>query len=61
MVLDEDSTTHESYHQQAFVIKELTNEYIYLMAQEKSLPLTIVTQGWQHLALTVNKTLDDDL
>ena len=60
MVLDADSTTPESYHQQAFEIKELTNAYIYLMAQQNSLPLTIVTQGWQHLALTVNKTLDEN-
>jgi RND family efflux transporter MFP subunit len=61
MVLDADSTTSENYHQQAFSIKELTNEYIYLTAQENSLPLTIVTEGWQHLALIVDKTLAEDL
>jgi RND family efflux transporter MFP subunit len=61
MVLEADSTTPENYHQQAFSIKELTNEYIYLTAQENSLPLTIVTEGWQHLALIVDKTLDEDL
>lgn len=61
MVLEADSTTSENYHQQAFSIKELTNEYIYLTAQENSLPLTIVTEGWQHLALIVDKTLDEDL
>ena len=60
MVLDTDSTETESYHQQAFLIKQLSNEYIYLSAQANSLPLTIVTRGWQHLALIENKPLDED-
>ncbi|HBY85017.1 MAG TPA: RND transporter [Colwellia sp.] len=59
MVLDANSTPAENYHQQAFSIKELTSEYIYLTAQENSRPLTIVTQGWQHLALINGQTLDD--
>jgi len=58
MVLDTDSTVAESYHQQAFSIKQLSNEYIYLSAQPSSLPLTIVTRGWQHLVLET-KQLDE--
>ena len=58
MVLDADSTEAERYSQQAFSIKQLSNEYIYLSAQPSPLPLTIVTRGWQHLALE-NKQLDE--
>jgi multidrug efflux system membrane fusion protein len=58
MVLDADSTETESYSQQALLIKQLSNEYIYLSAQPSPLPLTIVTRGWQHLALE-NKQLDE--
>ncbi|PKI15759.1 efflux RND transporter periplasmic adaptor subunit [Colwellia sp. 12G3] len=58
MVVDSDTTKAESYHQQAFMIKRLSNEYIYLSAQPSALPLTIVTRGWQHLALD-NKQLDE--
>lgn len=58
MVLDTDSTETESYHQQAFLIKQLSNEYIYLSAQQSPLPLTIVTRGWQHLALE-NQPIDE--
>jgi len=58
MVLDADSTEAESYHQQTFSIKQLSNEYIYLSAQPSSLPLTIVTRGWQHLILET-KQLDE--
>lgn len=58
MVLDADSTESKSYRQQAFLIKQLSNEYIYLSAQPSSPPLTIVTRGWQHLALIENKPLD---
>jgi RND family efflux transporter MFP subunit len=58
MVLDANSTEAESYHQQAFTIAQLSNEYIYLSAQPSSLPLTIVTKGWQHLVLEA-KQLDE--
>ena len=58
MVLDADSTETKSYRQQAFLIKQLSNEYIYLSAQPSSPSLTIVTRGWQHLALIENKPLD---
>jgi len=58
MVLDTDSTETKSYRQQEFLIKQLSNEYIYLSAQPSSPPLTIVTRGWQHLALIENKPLD---
>ncbi len=58
MVLDADSTEAESYRQQAFLIKQLSNEYIYLSAQPSPLPLTVVTRGWQHLTLA-NKQLDE--
>lgn len=51
MVLDVNSSDTESYNQQAFIIKQLSNEYIYLSAQANSEPLTIVTRGWQQLAL----------
>lgn len=59
MVLEADSTTSENYHQQAFLIQQFSNEYIYLSAQPSSPPLTIVTRGWQHLALIENKPLDE--
>ncbi len=39
------------YSQQAFEINSLSNKYIYLSAQPSSLPLTVLTQGWQQLAL----------
>ncbi|TWX71059.1 efflux RND transporter periplasmic adaptor subunit [Colwellia demingiae] len=58
MVLDTNSTETKSYRQQEFLIKQLSNEYIYLSAQPSSPPLTIVTRGWQHLALIENKPLD---
>lgn len=59
MVLDVDSKQAEKYKQQAFTIKQLSNEYIYVSAQQSSLPLTIVTQGWQQLALIKDKQLDE--
>jgi multidrug efflux system membrane fusion protein len=58
MVLNSDAIEVESYNQQAFTIKQLSNEYIYLSAQPSRLPLTIVTRGWQHLSLE-NKRLDE--
>jgi RND family efflux transporter MFP subunit len=58
MVLDADPKEAESYHQQAFSITQLSNEYIYLSAQPNSLPLTVVTRGWQHLVLET-KQLDE--
>lgn len=61
MVLNASSTASDNYHQQAFSIKGLTNEYIYLTAQDNSRPLTIVTQGWQHLALINGKPFNEDL
>ena len=57
MVLNSDSKEVKSYSQQAFSIKQLSNEYIYLSAESNILPLTFVTRGWQHLALE-NKQLD---
>lgn len=50
------SAEAESYLQQAFFIKQLSNEYIYLSAQASSKPLTIVTRGWQHLTLEDKQT-----
>ncbi|AAZ26282.1 efflux RND transporter periplasmic adaptor subunit [Colwellia psychrerythraea] len=55
MVLDTNATETKNYRQQEFLIKQLSNEYIYLSAQPSSPPLTIVTRGWQHLALIENK------
>lgn len=59
MVQDVSSTQADSYLQQAFVIKQLSNDYIYLSAEQSSLPLTVVTRGWQHLALSTNNPLDN--
>jgi len=49
-----------SYSQQPFEIKSLSNEYIYLSAQQGSLPFTVITQGWQHLALEKVDQLNED-
>ncbi|WP_245560635.1 efflux RND transporter periplasmic adaptor subunit [Colwellia piezophila] len=59
MVQDVNSTKLDSFIQQALVIKKLTNDYIYLSAQQPSLPLKVVIRGWQHLALSKNKPLDN--
>lgn len=57
MVLDSSSAETASYHQQAFFIEQLSNEYIYLSTQADAKPLTVVTRGWQHLTLE-SKQLD---
>lgn len=59
MVLVSNSTEAEGYQQQAFVIKQLSNEYIYLSAKQSSLPLTIVTRGWQQLTLAKEPSVDE--
>lgn len=59
IILDVNSTVTDNYHQQAFMIKQLSNKYIYLSAQPSSQPLTIVTRGWQQLALAVDSQLDE--
>ncbi|KGJ96760.1 efflux RND transporter periplasmic adaptor subunit [Colwellia psychrerythraea] len=60
MVLGVNSTQADKYKQQAYVIKQLSNKYIYLSAQQGSLPLTVVTRGWQHIALIERKQLDEN-
>jgi RND family efflux transporter MFP subunit len=51
MVQDKSSEKLDTYNQQAFSILQLSNDYIYLSSQPESKPLTVVTRGWQHLAL----------
>ncbi|GAW95508.1 MULTISPECIES: efflux RND transporter periplasmic adaptor subunit [Colwellia] len=58
MVLVSHSTEAEHYQQQAFVIKQLSNTYIYLSAKKSALPLTVVTLGWQQLVLAKEPPLD---
>ncbi|MGL1957598.1 MAG: efflux RND transporter periplasmic adaptor subunit [Colwellia sp.] len=41
--------------QQAFDIYKLDNSYLYLYATETVKPLSVITQGWQHLSLSVNE------
>lgn len=59
MILDNNSADTQSYHQQAFTIEQLSNEYIYLSAQANAKPLTIITKGWQHLTLA-SKQLEQE-
>ncbi len=55
VMLQDDTTAIDKFSQQAFEIKRLSNDYIYLSAQSSSLPLTVISQGWQQLALTKAK------
>jgi multidrug efflux pump subunit AcrA (membrane-fusion protein) len=55
MLQDVNVAGADKYSQHAFDINSLSNEYIYLYAQPSSLPLTVITQGWQQLALTKAK------
>jgi len=41
--------SEEDFKQQAYGIEKLSNQYIYLSAQETSSPLTVVTIGWQKI------------
>ena len=41
--------------QQAFNIYKIDNSYLYLHASESVKPLSVITQGWQHLSLSVNE------
>lgn len=45
------SSTLDKFSQQAFGIKRLSNDYIYLSAKPSAPPLTVITQGWQQLVL----------
>jgi RND family efflux transporter MFP subunit len=51
MLQENNALKATSFKQQAFVIKKISNKYIYLSAQENALPLTVVTKGWQQLNL----------
>ncbi len=55
MLEDTNAAASDKFNQQAFEIKRLSNDYIYLSAQSSSLPLTVITRGWQQLALTQAK------
>ena len=59
MVLDVNSSEADRYKQQAFVIQQLSNEFIYLSAPKDALPLTIVSYGWQRLVLDNEKILNE--
>jgi len=55
MLQGTNTTASDKFSQQAFEIKQLSNDAIYLSAQASSLPLTVITRGWQQLALTKAK------
>jgi len=55
MLKRDGSSELDSFSQQAFTIKQLSNEYIYLSALPNDMPITVITQGWQQLALTKAK------
>ena len=55
MILDVNSAAADSYKQQAFNILKLSNDYIYLSTQASAKPLTVVTLGWQHLAIAAKQ------
>jgi len=55
MLQDSSKAVADKFSQQTFEIKRLSNNAIYLSAQESSLPLTVITRGWQQLALTKAK------
>jgi hypothetical protein len=55
VMLQDPSEATDKFSQQAFEIKRLSNNAIYLSAESSSLPLTVITQGWQQLALTKAK------
>jgi RND family efflux transporter MFP subunit len=55
IMLKNTNASSNKFSQQAFEIKRLSNDYIYLSAQSSSLPLTVITRGWQQLALTKAK------
>jgi RND family efflux transporter MFP subunit len=52
MLQDTKALNSDEFSMQAFEIKSLSNDNIYLLAQPSSLPLTVITRGWQKLALT---------
>jgi len=53
-------TDPNNFSQHAFKINRLSNDYIYLSAQEHSQPLTVITRGWQQLALTKTKQENEE-
>jgi len=55
MLKSDSASEFDNFSQQAFTIKQLSNEYIYLLAQPSDLPITVMTQGWQQLALSKPK------
>ncbi len=55
MLQDDNNKGSDRFSQHAFEIKRLSNDYIYLSAKPSSLPLTVITRGWQQLALTKGK------
>jgi|GEM_PF-978911 len=42
-------SNNKRYHDKSFIIKQLNNSYIDLLAQPDSLPLTFVIKGWQQI------------
>ncbi len=59
MLKESGSLVADSFKQQAFDIHSLSNNYIYLSAQEKSPPLTVITKGWQQLNLNGSQSLEN--
>jgi len=55
MLQDDNAAGSDKFTQHAFEIKRLSSDYIYLSAQSNSLPLSIITRGWQQLALANTK------
>ena len=49
VISENSSNVLKSYRQHVFDIKKISNKYLYLQAQQDSLPITIVDNGWQNL------------
>jgi RND family efflux transporter MFP subunit len=49
VISENSSNVLKSYRQYVFDIKKISNKYLYLQAQQDSLPITIVDNGWQNL------------
>ncbi len=59
MLKESDSMEVNSYKLQAFAIHSLSNNYIYLSAQENSPAITVVIKGWQQLNLTGSQSSEN--
>ena len=49
VISENSSNVLKSYRQHAFDIRKISNQYIYLLAQQGASPITVVDNGWQKL------------